>query len=181
VDQGQYAARSGVITNSQTSSLILSTNFTAGTGSFDYKVSSEQNWDSLNFYVDGVLLQQWSGEIGWANYAFPLAAGAHTLEWSYVKDPTISSGLDAAFLDDVDLPLGSPGGPTPPQLQLQSGGGGFLMTITGQANQQYVIQTSTNLVNWQDFSTNSAAGGVIQITLPANTTNRAQFYRAYAP
>ncbi len=182
VDQGQYAARSGVIGNSQTSSLILSTNFAAGTGSFDYKVSSEQGWDSLNFYVDGALLQQWSGQIGWANYSFSLTAGPHTLEWSYVKDPSISEGLDAAFIDDVNLPLTASAPPTPPQLQLQSGGGGFLMTITGQANQQYVIQTSTNLVDWQNFSTtNTAAGGVIQIPLPANTTNRAQFYRAYAP
>lgn len=183
VDQGQYAARSGVIGDSQTSSLILTTNFTAGTGSFDYKVSSEQDWDFLNFYVDGVLLQQWSGEVGWANYAFPLTAGAHTLEWSYVKDPSISLGLDAAFIDDVNLPLAaSSSGPLlPPQLQLQSSGGGFLMTVSGQTNQQYVIQTSTNLVDWQSFSTNIAAGGVIQISLPANTTNRAQFYRAFAP
>lgn len=128
--------------------------------------------------MDGVLLQQWSGEIGWANYAFPLTAGPHTLEWSYVKDPSISSGLDAGFIDDVLLPLAAQ---SPPQLQLQSGGGGLLLTLTGQANQQYVIQTSTNLLDWQNFLTNTAAGGVIQITLPANTTNRAQFYRAFAP
>jgi Pro-kumamolisin, activation domain/Divergent InlB B-repeat domain len=183
VDHGQYAARSGVIGDSQTSSLILTTNFTVGAGSFDYKVSSEQGWDFLNFYVDGVLLQQWSGEAGWANYLFPLTAGTHTLEWSYVKDPSVSLGLDAAFIDDVNLPLAAPSSGTllPPQLQLQISGGGFLMTVNGQTNQQYVIQTSTNLVDWQNFSTNIATGGVIQITLPANTTNRAQFYRAFAP
>jgi hypothetical protein len=180
VDQGQYAARSGIITNSQSSSLILTTNFTAGIGSFDYKVSSEQDWDILSFYVDGVLYKQWSGEVIWANYSFSLNAGTHTLEWSYVKDPAMSSGLDAAFIDDVNLPLVASGG-SPSHLQLQSnGGGGFLMTVTGQTNRQYVIQTSTNLVNWQDFSTNNT-GGVFQITIPANTANRAQFYRAFAP
>jgi Pro-kumamolisin, activation domain/Divergent InlB B-repeat domain len=180
VAQGQYAARSGIIANSQTSSLILITNFSAGTGSFDYKVSSETNWDFLNFYVDGILYKQWSGEAGWANFTFSLTAGMHTLEWSYAKDPSLSSGLDAAFIDDVTLPIGSSGGP-PPQLELQhQNDGSLLMTLTGQGNGQYVIQTSTNLVAWQNFSTNTAIGGVIQITIPANPTNPAQFYRAFA-
>ena len=181
VDQGQYAAQSGAITNSQTSSLILTTNFSTGIGSFDFKVSSETNWDYLNFYVDGVLSLHWSGEVGWANYTFALNAGMHTLEWNYTKDPSLSSGLDAAFIDDVNLPLGAPVVP-PPQLKLQrQSDGSLVMTVTGQGNGQYITQTSTNLVNWQDFSTNTASGGVFQITIPANPTNRAQFYRAFAP
>jgi hypothetical protein len=180
VAQGQYAAQSGAITNSQTSSLILTTNFNAGLGSFDFKVSSETNWDFLNFYVDDVLYKQWSGEVGWANYTFALNAGMHTLKWSYAKDPSLSSGLDAAFIDDVNLPVGAPVIP-PPQLQLQrQNDGSLLMTLTGQGNGQYVIQTSTNLVDWQNFSTNTANGGIIQITIPASPTNPAQFYRAFA-
>jgi Pro-kumamolisin, activation domain/Divergent InlB B-repeat domain len=181
VDQGIYAAQSGAITNSQTSSLILTTNFTAGLGSFDFKVSSEADWDFLNFSVDGVLYKQWSGEVDWANYTFALNAGMHTLEWSYTKDPSLISGLDAAFIDDVNLPLGAPIIP-PPQLHLQrQSDGSLVMTVTGQGNGQYITQTSTNLVNWQNFSTNTASGGIIQITIPANPHNRAQFYRAFAP
>jgi hypothetical protein len=182
VAQGQYAARSGAIPDSTNSVLVLTTNFNAGIGSFDYKVSSETNWDFLSFYVDGVLYKQWSGEVGWDNYVFALNAGVHTLAWSYVKDPSDYSGLDTAFIDDVNLPLsGSSGGP-PPQLQLQrQNDGSFVLTLTGQGNGQYVIQTSTNLLDWQNFSTNTAVGGVIQITIPANTTNQAQFYRAFAP
>ena len=105
----------------------------------------------------------------------------HTLEWSYAKDPSLSSGLDAAFIDDVNLPVGAPVVP-PPQLQLQrQSDGSLVMTVTGQGNGQYIIQTSTNLVDWQNFSTNTASGGVIQIIIPANPANRAQFYRAFAP
>jgi subtilase family serine protease len=182
VAQGQYAARSGVITDSQSSSLILTTNFTAGIGSFDFKVSSETNWDFLKFYVNGVLYHQWSGEVGWANYSFALNAGTNTLEWTYVKDPSISVGLDAAFIDDVNLPLaGSAYNGPPPQLQLQlQNDGTFLMTINGQATGTCVIQTSTDMVNWQNYSTNPATGGSIPITLPANPTNQALFYRAVA-
>ena len=181
--RGQYAARSGVITNSQSSSLILTTNFVAGIGSFDFKVSSEPAFDILSFSVDGGVLASWSGEIGWANYSFPLTAGIHTLEWTYAKDPTISMGLDAGFLDDVDLPIAlTPSIATPAQIQLQQQtGGGLFMNLSGQNGQQYVIQTSTDLVHWQNVSTNIAYGGFIRIPLPANETNQTQFYRAVAP
>jgi hypothetical protein len=179
VAQGQYAASSGAIGNSQTSSLILTTNFNAGIGSFGYKVSSELNWDFLNFYVDGVLYKQWSGEVGWANYSFALNPGLHTLEWTYAKDPSDSSGLDAAFLDDLNLPISFI---PPPQLQLhRQSDGTFLMTITGQGNGQYITQTSTNLVDWVNYSTNNATGGIIQLTIPPNPANAAQFYRAIMP
>jgi Pro-kumamolisin, activation domain/Divergent InlB B-repeat domain len=183
VDVGQYAARSGVITNSQSSSLILSNNFVAGTGSFDFKVSSEPAFDILSFSVDGVVLAQWSGEIGWANYSFPLTAGWHKLEWTYSKDATISMGLDAAFLDDVELPIAvAPSSATPAQIQLQQQtGGGLFMNLSGQSGQQYVVQVSTDLVHWQNVSTNIAYGGFIRIPLPSDGTNQAQFYRAVAP
>ncbi len=183
VDVGEYAARSGVITNSQSSSLILTDTFTSGTGSFDFKVSSEPNFDILSFSVDGLVLAQWSGEVGWANYSFPLTAGTHTLEWTYAKDPTISLGLDAGFLDDVDLPIGlAPASAPPAQLELQQQpGGGLSMNLTGQSGQQYVIQASSDLVHWQNISTNTAVGGYITIPLPSNLTNQTQFYRAVAP
>lgn len=183
VDVGQYAARSGIITNSQSSSLLLTDTFTNGTGSFDFKVSSEPNFDILSFSVDGVVLAQWSGEVGWANYAFPLTAGTHTLEWTYAKDPTLSLGLDAAFLDDVDLPVGNGVAvATPAHLELQQQpGGGMTMTLAGQSGQQYIIQASTDMVHWHNISTNTAVGGFISIPLPANPTNQTQFYRAFAP
>ena len=182
VDVGQYAARSGAISDSQSSSLILAATFTNGIGAFDFKVSSEANWDHLNFYVDTNLVAQWSGEIGWANYTFPLTAGAHTLQWTYAKDETISLGVDAAFLDDVDLPIGNVVATIPPRLELQmQPSGGLSMNLTGQSGQKYIIQASSDLAHWQNVSTNTAVGGYISIPLPSNPTNRAQFYRAVAP
>jgi len=180
VEAGQYAARSGVITNSQSSTLILTTNFYAGTGSFGYKVSSETNFDVLDFSVDGFLVQEWSGEAGWADFEFPLSAGTHTLEWSYIKDPSISEGLDAAFLDNVILPLAvATNGASVPQLQIQRQTDGVpFLTLLGQTNQQYVVQTSTNLFNWSNASTNVLFGGYLHIQLPGSATNSIQFYRA---
>src|SRR5688572_32716043 len=70
VASGQYAARSGLITDYQSSSLVLLIDTPAGVGSFDFRVSSEQGWDFLEFYLNGVRLQRWSGEMGWQNYQF---------------------------------------------------------------------------------------------------------------
>ena len=106
VAAGQFAARSGFITQNQTSSLLFTGTFRAGNGSFDYRVSSELNFDTLKFLVDGVQQQQWSGDVPWANFALPLTAGTHTLEWRYSKDANGNFGLDAAFIDNVNLPLG---------------------------------------------------------------------------
>jgi Pro-kumamolisin, activation domain/Divergent InlB B-repeat domain/Glucodextranase, domain B len=181
---GQYAARSGAIGDSQTSSLILSTNFVGGIASFYFKVSSELNWDFLSFYVDGVLQQKWSGEVDWTSYAFPLSAGAHTLVWSYTKDSSGSAGLDAAFLDDVNLPLALPiNASSAASLNiLRQSDGSLLIQVLGQTNQQYIIQGTTNLtqpIHWENLSTNMAAGGVINF--PATPTDPLRFFRAVVP
>jgi hypothetical protein len=177
---GKYAARSGVITHNQSSSLILTANFRAGNGSFCYRVSSEQDYDFLRFHVDGIPLQSWSGAEGWASFNFPLAAGTHTLEWRYVKDSAGSAGLDAAFLDNVSLPLViGTNAWSAANLQLRRQmDGSYFIDLTGQTNQQYVLQGSTNLINWRNLSTNIAAGGFLRIPDPASVTNQIQFYRA---
>jgi len=180
---GTFSARSGAIGDGQTSSLIVTTNFRGGTGSFYYKVSSEPDWDLLGFYIDGVLQQQWSGEISWTTYSFPLSSGTHTLEWRYSKDPSLASGLDAAFIDNVNLPVSVAIDETSPAfLQIvRQTDGGLLLQIQGQTNQQYVIQGATTLtapITWQSLSTNIATSGVIQFVDPGAGTNSIRFYRA---
>jgi hypothetical protein len=179
VAAGQFAARSGVIQDNQSSSLMLLPNCLAGMGSFDYRLSSETNFDLLSFYVDGVLLGNWSGNVPWATFTFPLTAASHVLEWRYTKDPSISAGLDAAFIDNVNLPLAPPSGqPTVAHLQLsRQVSGGLSLDLQGQANQQYILQETTDLVHWVNVSTNTAVGGMVHLPVPSST-NQAEFYRA---
>ncbi len=180
VESGQYAARSGVIGDNQTSSLILTTNFLTGTGVFDYRVSTETNFDYLKFYVNGMLQQQWSGKTGWASYSFALNAGTNTLEWTYVKDPSLTNGLDGAFIDNVILPLaGAVIDSIPASLSMMpQSNGSFVIQLSGQANQQYILQASTNLIDWQNISTNIAVGGSIQLTNLINAAYPTRYYRA---
>jgi len=180
---GIYSARSGDIGNGQTSSLILATNFAGGPGSFYFKVSSELHWDFLSFHVDGVQLQKWSGEVAWANFTFPLSAGSHTLEWRYTKDASLSAGLDAAFLDNVNLPLAASVDTSSPALLQLVGqpGGGLTLQLQGQPNQLYVIQATTDFTSWQSISTNFTTDGVIRFVDPSPTSDSLRFYRAIVP
>ncbi len=183
VGAGVYAARSGAIGNSQSSSLLLGGNYRGGVGSFDYRVSSEPGWDVLRFFVDGVMQQQWSGEVGWLTYSFPLTAGSHTMEWRYVKDPNLGVGEDAAFIDNVILPVVVPvNESTPANLAVNWQTDGTLyLDLTGQTNQLYLVQASTNLQSWVTISTNVLSGGFARVLDPGSTTSPYRFYRAVSP
>lgn len=113
---GSLSLKSGIIGDNQTSEISYTANFLAGNVSFATKVSSELDYDFLEFYIDGALKNSWSGEAGWSVSSFPVAAGTHTLRWRYVKDESLALGSDAAWIDSVSLPGAAsatvPGAPT---------------------------------------------------------------------
>lgn len=106
---GSYCAKSGGISHNQNTDLIITGDFTAGTVSFYYKVSSENSYDFLHFYIDGVEKNSWSGTVGWSQASYDVSAGTHTLKWSYTKDGSQYGGSDCAWVDDItNLPVIAP-------------------------------------------------------------------------
>ena len=101
---GAYSARSGDISDGESTALEFTGAMANGTVSFSYNVSSEANYDFLIFSIDGTPVAQWSGTQR-GNFSTPVSLGQHTLKWDYVKDGSISSGSDAAWIDDVTIPL----------------------------------------------------------------------------
>ena len=181
---GTFAARSPVIGNGATSSLVLDTAFRDGPGAFDYRVSSEPLSDFFTFLIDGVVLTNLSGETGWQRYTFALPAGQHRLEWRYSKDGSFSGNLDAVFLDNVDLPVVVPKTLSTPAIlsRLATTTGNSQFRIRGQTNQAYVIQASTDLFNWQTLGTNIAVHGFILFQDPEGAANyNVRYYRALVP
>jgi hypothetical protein len=177
---GRFAARSGVIDNDQRSSLILTTNTLAGTGSFDVRVSSESGFDNLEFYLNGQLLKKWSGEVSWRNYQFQLVSGSNTLEWRYQKDSDFSLGEDAAYIDNLYLPMTAATN-QPAQLSIALATNNQVqITVKGQANRAYVVQTSANFQLWTSVVTNRSDTGVSQ-WLDSTTNSPYLFYRAFSP
>ena len=71
--------------------------------SFFAKISSESGWDKGHFYIDSVEKKEFSGECDWTESRFPIAAGHHTLRWSYSKDRDNFSGEDCFYIDDIQL------------------------------------------------------------------------------
>jgi len=104
---GNYAAKSGVISHSQSTTMETTRVLTAGGNlSFWYKVSSESGYDYLKFYVDGVLQNSpgWSGTIDWTQATYALTAGTRVLKWEYIKDVNTVAGSDCAWLDNIIFP-----------------------------------------------------------------------------
>ncbi|MBL8514006.1 MAG: hypothetical protein JNJ55_08430 [Betaproteobacteria bacterium] len=119
---GTCSLKSGVIGNGSVSTpakaqIQVTGNFAAGTLSFYYNVSSEQNWDCLRVIVDTIVRSEMgsnctgSGGFGqsgnitaWNQISVPIAAGNRTIVWSFERDNTGAFGSDAAWIDDVTLP-----------------------------------------------------------------------------
>ena len=103
--EGQFCLRSGAIGSNSTTTLILSHEAGANdTISFYYKVSSENGYDKLHFYIDNQEKNDWSGNVGWTKAAYPVTAGRHSYKWTYSKDGSVSNGSDCAWIDYVGLP-----------------------------------------------------------------------------
>jgi len=177
---GSFAARSGPIGDGQRSSLTLMTNLLAGTGAFNLRVSSEAGWDFLEFYLNGVRLARWSGEVPWQTFLFLVPEGVNTLEWRYVKDANFSEGFDAAFIDNLYLPL--PDSSIAARLStLELPDGRHQIQVQGLSNRAYILEATTNLANWISVSTNVSSSGTIQWVDPESGTRPMRFYRAVAP
>lgn len=111
VNSGMYAARSGQIGHYGETSLEISMDVsTNDVISFARKVSSENNYDWLRFYIDGAQKGEWSGNKEWEVVSYDVTPGMHTFKWTYKKDVSVSSGDDAGYIDDIVFPSSIGGG-----------------------------------------------------------------------
>jgi serine protease AprX len=102
---GSYSAESGNIDDSQNSSIEITFNCDVnGNVIFFKKVSSEADWDYLSFYINDVLKEEWSGELGWTEESYSVTPGTYTIKWNYYKDGSVSNGSDCAWIDNITFP-----------------------------------------------------------------------------
>ena len=72
-----------------------------------------------------------------------------------------------------------PGTPAPPQLQVLPGSASQLVfQLQGATNVSYLVQSSTNLINWVPVLTNTLPGGTLNFTNPVLPGAAVQFWRA---
>ncbi|RLD55624.1 MAG: hypothetical protein DRJ05_12645 [Bacteroidetes bacterium] len=105
VYEGVYSAKSGDVNDNQSSGLQLEYEVADDDViSFYRKVSSEASWDYLQFYIDNIQIEQWSGDSDWEQFTYPVSAGVHTFKWIFEKDGSVSNGSDCGWVDYIELP-----------------------------------------------------------------------------
>ena len=74
---------------------------------FDYNVSSEQNYDKFNVLIDGTVIFSASGTsqgTSYTTYSYTFAVGgSHTLRFEYSKDASGVAGLDRVSVKNITL------------------------------------------------------------------------------
>ncbi|MBC8214637.1 MAG: carboxypeptidase regulatory-like domain-containing protein [Candidatus Marinimicrobia bacterium] len=102
---GSQSAKSGNISDNQTSTMSITMNITSsGEISFFRKVSSESSYDYLKFYIDGSERDSWSGEVSWGEESYSVNSGNHTFKWTFDKDGSVSNGSDCGWVDYIIFP-----------------------------------------------------------------------------
>lgn len=101
---GTYCAKAGSIDDNESTTLEVTLDCISSEISFFYKVSSEQHYDYLRFYIDGTLQDEWTGNENWTQVSFPVRSGRRTFEWTYSKDDSSSYGSDTVWIDDIEFP-----------------------------------------------------------------------------
>lgn len=145
-NQGTFSAESGNIADDETTSLFYTATLTEpGVISFSVETSTENIYDILEFFVNGVSVQSWSGVIGWNNYTYNFpTANTYSLEWRYTKDDSVSEGDDLVRIDNVLIST------TPTSYALR--------VVDGtQAEGRVLTSDANGNANWQEITSDNIA------------------------
>jgi hypothetical protein len=163
-----------------TASLVVVTNLTPGTGSFEFSVNTETNYDRFEFSVDGRVVGSWSGFVPWQTFFFDIPAKSTPtrLEWRYSKDFAITADNELVAIDNLDLPIAKPLPPPPITISIAATTTGVTITAVGPANTDFRLESTMDFTNWSpvpDGELNSGPSGIVTFTQPA--TGTARYYR----
>ena len=103
--EGDYSANSGDVNHNQGSELSVQLVVTQDDQILFYKkVSSENNYDYLRFFIDDQEQESWSGDVDWSESSYNVTAGEHVFKWIYDKDGSVDGGDDCAWIDYIIFP-----------------------------------------------------------------------------
>lgn len=101
--EGTHAIQTNPVADNGQASLTLKVDTAAGDVCFAATGSSQDCCDFLLFQVDGVTKATIKTQ-AWQVTCVPVAAGLHTLVWSYTKNGSITQGQDTYWIDAISTP-----------------------------------------------------------------------------
>jgi hypothetical protein len=117
----------------------------------------------------------------WTQFNIPLSAlGVSNVAncqgfWFW---PTLS-GATTFYVDAIQLNVAAPSSPSVSASSFKSGS--FVLQLSGLSGQTYWLQTSTNLINWTNVSTNVLVSSFVNITNTVIPNAGHQYWRAVLP
>jgi Leucine-rich repeat (LRR) protein/uncharacterized protein YpmS len=169
---GGTAAQSGHISDN-TNSWLGTTLLGPGRLIYWSKVSSETNFDFLDFFLNGVMqTNRMSGTNGiWQRFVFNIPQGTNSVAWRYQKDQDTSRGLDAGWVDDMNY---APGFWLEIISSSASGPSQFL--LHGVPGNTYNLESSTNFLNWSQVQQTNVSDTATLVVDPSPAVGT-RFYR----
>ena len=140
--EGLYSAKSGSIVDNESTGLFITYHAAVDDSiSFFRRISTQPIKDNLKFFIDDAMVGMWSNFIDtiFRRTVFPVLAGTHTFKWLYEKNATVSSGLDAAWIDFIVFP---------PQYKPAANAGGDAEICGGTVHQLHGMAYSYDSVRW---------------------------------
>lgn len=174
---GEWSAQSGVVGNGGVSVLRLDRETPAGGGSFDFRTETEAGWDFLEFWVNGVMRERWSGVNGWQTYGFNVGEGWNRLEWRYTRDRTFGGSMDAVWIDNLDLPEAGELVEAP-TLRWAGDAANCRVEILGAPGRLYILEASEDLREWRPVASGVSVESVLVLIDPACGGQSRRYYRA---
>ena len=169
---GIDAAQSGPIDNNQ-QSLLGAILQGPGRLTFSWKVSSEDGYDFLQFFINDAIRASITGEFGWQQRSFAIPAGPVTLAWIYAKDSAFFGGQDAGWVDRVTFVQ------APVLTPARLPEGRFQLAVQATPGQRVEVQASTNLINWATIAVVTLESSTAQVIDDAALNFKWRFYRSY--
>ena len=102
--EGSHSLQSGAVNDGQMCILGLSANIMLEDSVSFYRKTSTETGDVLQFFIDGAMLGEWSGEHEWEYFSYPVTTGNHNLIWRFYKDNAQVAGDDAVWVDLIEFP-----------------------------------------------------------------------------
>lgn len=103
--EGSYAIKStnqGKSNSTSTIEITVDVPYDGFVG-FNYRISSEKEYDVARFYIDDVMMMETSGDRNWEYKEYEITEGTHTYRWEYVKDVSYEEEEDTFYLDNIKL------------------------------------------------------------------------------